>query len=303
MVDEKMLMSETANLYYKKNLTQQEIANLMGLTRQTVSKLLSDAVKENIVEIKINNPEISRKNLSAKLCEKYGIEEAVVCSVSNDNDSLRKMMTVKSAAEYLVPLFKVGGQNIAVSWGRTVKALIEELPEIITENNTLFPLFGATDNVEEYFLSNSLARGMADKLSATLKYAWFPYLPEKQTDAELFKKTSYYEGIKDLWEKIDIAVVGIGNTEVLRLFERNFNSPKTENEIIGDIATHFFNKDGKIIEIFDNSLCASADNLKKAKKTVAVACSDNKISAISGALKTGLVDVLITDEYTAEKLI
>lgn len=303
MTDEKLLMSEAANLYYKKNLTQQEIASLMGLTRQTVSKLLSDAVRENIVEITIHNPEITRNNLSGKICEKYGIKEAVICSVSNDNEELRRLMTVKSAAEYLVPLFKLGGQNIAVSWGRTVKALIEEMPETATENNTVFPLFGATDNVEEYFLSNSLARGMADKFSATLKYAWFPYLPEKQTDAELFKKTSYYEGIKELWDNIDIAVVGIGNTDILRLFESNFNRPKTENEIIGDIATHFFSQDGKLVELFTNSLCASAENIKKAGKTVAIACSDNKIKAISGALKTGLIDILVTDEYTAEKLI
>ena len=50
--DEKMIMSEVAILYYEKKHTQQEIANLMNLSRQTVSKLLNDAVKENIVEIK-----------------------------------------------------------------------------------------------------------------------------------------------------------------------------------------------------------------------------------------------------------
>ena len=303
MADGKQLMFEAATLYYEKNLTQQEIAELLGITRQTVSKLLGDAVKEKIVEIKIHNPEAYRKGLSDELCQKYGIKEAVVCGSSNSSEELRSMMTVKAAAEYLIPLFRAGGLNIAVSWGRTVKALIEEMPETETENNTVFPLFGATDNVEDYFLSNSLARGMADKLSATLKYAWFPYLPETAADAELFRKTSYYEGIKELWENIDIAVVGIGNTEILRLFEKNFNRLKNQNEIIGDIATHFFTENGEIEEIFENSLCASRENLIGAKKTLAVASSDSKISAIRGALKTGLIDVLITDEYTAKKLV
>ena len=60
--DEKILMSEVPTLYYEKKYTQQEIANLMNLSRQTVSKLLNDAIKENIVEIKIHNPKKETKN-------------------------------------------------------------------------------------------------------------------------------------------------------------------------------------------------------------------------------------------------
>ena len=57
MKTEKILMSEVATLYYKKNLTQQEIAATLHLTRQTVSKLLSDAIDEKIVEIIIHDPQ------------------------------------------------------------------------------------------------------------------------------------------------------------------------------------------------------------------------------------------------------
>ena len=57
MKTEKILMSEVATLYYKKNMTQQEIAETLHLSRQTVSKLLSDAIEEKIVEIIIHNPE------------------------------------------------------------------------------------------------------------------------------------------------------------------------------------------------------------------------------------------------------
>ena len=57
--DEKLLMWEAATLYYEKKHTQQEIAELLGLSRQTVSKLLNDAVKENIVEIRIHDPQKS----------------------------------------------------------------------------------------------------------------------------------------------------------------------------------------------------------------------------------------------------
>ncbi len=303
MTDEKQLMFEAATLYYKQNHTQQEIADLLGLSRQTVSRLINDAVREGIVDIKVLNPETERKELSAAITKEFGIKEAVICPVSRDNTLLRQKMTVSSAADYLLPLFKAGGLNIALSWGRTIMALCDEIEVCKTEGNTVFPLFGATDDVDECFLSNALARTLADKISASLKFAWFPYLAENPEDTELFKKTSYYKNIKSLWENIDIAVVGIGNADVLRYFEKNFGYENAPEDVIGDVATHFFSKSGELLDLFENSLCASSTDLKKAKTTVAVAFGDDKAEAIASALKTGLCDVLITDEYTAKAII
>ena len=67
MKTEKILMSEVATLYYKKNLTQQEIAETLHLTRQTVSKLLNDAIEEKIVEIIIHDPQKDCKELEEQI--------------------------------------------------------------------------------------------------------------------------------------------------------------------------------------------------------------------------------------------
>ena len=69
------------------------------------------------------------------------------------------------------------------------------------------------------------------------------------------------------------------------------------------MATHFFSETGAFVELYPHSLCAAAEDLKNAGQTVAVACGDHKAKAIVGALRTGLLDVLITDEYTARKLL
>ena len=60
---------------------------------------------------------------------------------------------------------------------------------------------------------------------------------------------------------------------------------------------------GEFVELYENKLCATWQNLKNAKQTVAVACGEEKIEAIIGALKTGVIDTIITDEYTAKKLL
>lgn len=303
MTDEKILMAEAASLYYEKKLTQQEIADLLKLSRQTVSKLLGDALRENIVEIKIHNPQKDRENLGAQICKNFCIQNCVVCGVSNKGADLRRMMTVKAAVDYITPIVEKGNQKIALSWGRTIQALIGQIPALKTKGNTVFPLFGATDNEHAYFSSNELARGMADKIGAHVKYAWFPYLPDSVDDCRLLKNLSYYKNMQALWNEADLAIVGIGGTVILEVFGKTFGYRENRHTVIGDVATHFFNEKGAFVDLYADTLRASVDNLKNAKNTIAVACGDDKVSAIAGALRTGMIDTLITDEYTAAQIL
>ena len=303
MQSEKILISEVATLYYKKNMTQQEIAEALHLSRQTVSKLLSDAVEEKIVEIIIHDPEKDCKELEERICATFGIRKCVVCSVSGRNESVHRLMTVKAAVDYILPIIKKGNQKIALSWGRTIQELIRNLPEISTTGNTVFPLFGATDNENAYFSSNELARKMADKLDATPKFAWFPYLADSDGDSALLKQLRYYKKMQDLWNTADLAILGIGNTEILDIFGKTFGYSDIHCQAIGDVATHFFDKNGNFINLYRNTLCASVDNIKNAKESVAIACGKDKAEAIVGALRTKMIDTLITDEYTARHVL
>ena len=303
MQQKKTLMLEAAILYYEKKHTQQEIAKIMGLTRQTVSKLLNEAVEENIVRISIHEPQEQCRQLESELCNQFNLKYCVVCSVNNQDEQLRQIMTLRAAAEQLVPIFLQGKQQIALSWGRTVQELIQYLPTIHTTGNVIFPLFGATDHERSYFSSNELVRGMASKIGATAKYALFPYLADSSEDLDLIQKLSYYKKMQELWQNADIAIVGIGNTEVLDIFGKTFGYSNNHAHAIGDIATHFFDENGDFVTLYPHSLCASAKDLKNAKQTIAIACGDHKAKAIVGALRTNLLDVLITDEYTAQKVL
>ena len=300
---EKLLMRDAATLYYEKHLTQQEIAKVLGCSRQTVSKLLNDAVEERVVEIIIHDPQVDCRELEEQICNVFGIRSCVVCGVSGKDAALQRLMTVKKAAEYLLPILQKGGQNVAISWGRTVQEFIHTLPETPTKGNVVFPLFGATDHERAYFSSNELARSLADKLDATVKCAWFPYLPDGETDCDLLRQLSYYKSMQERWNTADLAIVGIGNTEILEIFGKTFGYSDIHDRAIGDVATHFFDAAGELVNLYENTLCASVDNLKHAKETVAIACGKEKAQAIAAALRTGVIDTLITDEQTARYIL
>lgn len=300
---QKKQMREAAILYYEKNHTQNEIAKMMGLSRQTVSKLLNDAIRENIVEIKIHNPEIDCKELEKKICDKLNIGNVVICGVSNADEELRRIMTVKKAIEYIVSFIESGNKKIGISWGRTIQCLVSDFPNMVTFGNVVFPLFGATEQEQSFYLSNELARNFADRISAKVKYAYFPYRPDSADDCELFKKTSYYKSLNSLWNDIDIAIVGVGNSEITQAFGKIFGYKEKSTCAIGDISTHFFDEDGNILELYENTLCAQSADIVNAKQTIAVACGNDKTEAIIGAARTRLIDTLITDEYTAGNIL
>lgn len=302
MKSQKRLMAEISLLYYKKGLTQQEIANSLNLTRQTVSKLLTNAVSEGIVEITVHNPESERKEIEADLKRNFQIN-AVIASVSKNNYELRELATIEKAIQYLLPILEKGNLQIAVSWGRSVQNLIKQFPSIITVGNTVFPLFGSTEHEQSYFLPNELAREFAIKLEARIKYAWFPYKPECEQDLQLFQRTSYYKDMQKQWSCFDIAIIGIGNNTAFRLLNPAFTESENTKQVVGDVATHFFSGNGELVEVNDHTLRISANYLKNRGGKIAIAYGNDKVDAIIGAIKAGFVDTLITDEYTARLIL
>lgn len=302
MKNEKNLMAEIALLYYKKGFTQQEIADSLHLTRQTVSKFLTAAVNEGVVEIKVHNPNRENKEMETEFAQRFQIH-AVIGSASKNNDALRELATIEKAIEYLLPIVQKGNLRVAVSWGRSVQKLIKQFPAISTVGNTVFPLFGSTEHEQPYFLPNELAREFAEKLEARVKYAWFPYQPESEQDFQLFRRTTYYKNMQKWWERFDVAVIGIGNNTAFRLLDPAFAENSDKKTAIGDVATHFFSTEGKLIETNDQTLRISAECLKNAGKKIAIAYGNDKVDAIIGAMKTGFVDTLVTDEYTARMIL
>ena len=66
-----------------------------------------------------------------------------------------------------------------------------------------------------------------------------------------------------------------------------------------------FRLNGKIVNEEMNSiiLSISLEELKQIDRVIAVAGGENKIESILGALNTGAIDILVTDEDTAIKVL
>jgi DNA-binding transcriptional regulator LsrR (DeoR family) len=76
------------------------------------------------------------------------------------------------------------------------------------------------------------------------------------------------------------------------------------NGAVGDIANRFIDADGQPVQVELNEriIGIDLDQLGKIPRVVGVAGGSNKIAPIRAALRGKLIDVLITDQATAEAL-
>ena len=92
ILERKRLLAKIARLYYLEGLTQQTIANKLNISRTKVSRYLTKAKKDKIVEIQINYPPEDYSNMEYQIEKKYGISECIIVNnLENDEDTIRSM--------------------------------------------------------------------------------------------------------------------------------------------------------------------------------------------------------------------
>lgn len=78
MSEDRMLMAKVADLYYLRDLTQQEIADRLGFSRPTVSRLLRRSRAAGVVRIEVIAPDGLQHRLARELEQTFHLREAVV---------------------------------------------------------------------------------------------------------------------------------------------------------------------------------------------------------------------------------
>ncbi len=116
----------------------------------------------------------------------------------------------------------------------------------------------------------------------------------------------------DLFPKVTLALVGIGATEPSRALASSGNVFSSEEirqlaakGAVGDICLRFYDIAGRQVTtpLNDRVISMELDQLRAVRRVVAVAGGRRKTAAIRGALAGKLVNALITDLGTAERLL
>jgi len=306
------LLYRIAQSYYVDGLTQQRIARRFGLSRPKVSRLLQKARDERIVNTTLVPPPSGMADLERELEHEYGLEEVVIVSV-NDPQNLPavKRELGPAAAECLVRSIS-GNEVVSIAWGLSILAMAEALPFKSWPNVTIVQLLGGLGPVDEMEHSAELTRTVAQRLNAQLRLVLAPGVVSTRAVAQALKSDKQISETLALAARADIAVVGLGilspDTILFRdgtiVTQKDLEILK-EARAVGDIALRYFDGDGTplTLEVNERTIGLTIEQIKEIPRVIGIAGGEAKYGIIRAALRSNVLDVLVTDHATAQKLL
>lgn len=308
--DVRKLLFKVATAYYEDGLTQRKIGERLGISRIKVSRLLQQARDEKIVQISIVPPPGSNVEVERALEAKYGLLEAVVVAPNSYEDSEMVRELGGAAAACLVRCLD-GDEVVGLSWGTTLRAVVDALPPYNWPGMTVVQILGGLGHPAADIHGSDLARRMAQSFGAKLRLLAAPGVVKSKLVCEALMEDPQIGGTLALAETADVVILGVGiplhgsvvqesgilsREEILRLME---------DGAVGDIALRFFDSEGRAMEheVNERTIGLTLKQIQKIPRRIGVAGGEKKFEVIRGALLGKFINVLITNDLTAMRLL
>lgn len=304
-------------LYYKENKTQAEIAELFHISRPTLIKLLNDARKEGIVTIEIHDIRMGSQyiELEQELCKKLGLKDVKIVGVGSASQEAVNSSIGEAAAAYFVNALS-SGMTIGIGWGNTLQTMANFMrPDLSVKGLDIIPLLGglrSTGSDSYTMFANSLCETVASRFQdASVSMLYTPLIAQDRKIAKTLLASEDVTSIFNKMKHLDIAIVGIdgdpAHSTTVKL-EKNLQSIYYElqqKQYVGNICSRFYNLKGELatLSLEENIIAVSPENLRNTPTVIGAAGGEYKVPSIIGAARAKLFNILITDEYTAKKLV
>ncbi|HEV7248895.1 MAG TPA: sugar-binding transcriptional regulator [Shinella sp.] len=296
-------------LYYVAGRTQDEIASAMGISRQSAQRLVSLAVAERLIKVRLDHPIAECLELGEALRRKFGLVHVDIVPSDPGSSSTTIGIAEAGAAEIERWLKKTEPIVLAVGTGRTLKAAIDQLPTMECPQHRIMSLTGniGPDGSAAYY---NVIFSMADAVKARHYPMPLPVLVSSTEERDLLHKQSLVQSTLRLGREADVAFVGIGELGAdAPLCLDGFLDPEEmarlmEEGAAGEICGWMFDRDGKLLDNSINERVASVPLPPRETTTViGLAKGKRKHLALLSALRGGMINGVITDESTARHLL
>lgn len=298
-----------AYYYYKVGLTQDAIAKKLKISRQRINRIVSACVRLGIVKITIEGLEQCNLELEANLEQKYDLKEARIIDSVDDANLIETLGT--EAANWLKSYVSTG-DIIGVTRGRAAAKMVENLHvnSLNAENITVTQLIGSAKESETQMGVDNMVYRLAEKLHAKAEILYAPVIVSSDEAKKAYMEDIFCKETYSVMKNCTIAVVGIGTAQsqwkhMVSLYDKDdAEQSKWAENVVGEVCTHFYDKDGNEVEPpFRNRIISIAlKDYKNIPLRVGVAGGTEKVEAIRAALTGGYINVLITDAETAKLL-
>jgi len=292
-----------SRLYYELGETQGRVAELLGVTRPQVSKLLKQARAEGIVEIRIHERTDVESPAAEELRTSFGLQAVHLAPSLAGPEDLTRRSVGRLAAQVLRTAVR-DGSIVGIGDGASVSAAADALADASSPvAATVVPLCGG------YWFAGPTRepfRRVAEALGATVHGLLAPGLVDDAVTKQALYAHAGVQSILALWDRLDVALFGIGapswseatlGGEVVRDLE--------SRGAVGELLIAPFDLTGRFVgkELRRRVIAFDARELPRVPVTIGVGGGPSKVRPILGALRAGAVNTLVTDVRSAEAVV
>jgi len=301
-----------AQLYYLQDMTMAAVADDLGVSRSSVSRLLAFGRETGLVDIRVTSPLEQPDRLADELGQRFSTTWHVVPVPDRTSDVDRLESVAISAARLLGDFFDAN-MTMGVAWGSTMSAVSRHLVAKPTHNSTIVQLNGAANyqTTGIPYASEILGRFGTAFDAKVQQFAVPAFFDDPATKQALWRERSIRR-VLALQRRMDIAVFGLGSptAEVPShvfaggyLGKDDFRQLSAQG-VVGDVATVFYRQDGSDADLPLNARSSGPELalLRRVARRVCVVAGASKVHALRGALAAGLPTDVIVDEGTARAL-
>ena len=292
-------------LYYVGGMTQDQIAVELGISRQRAQRLVSRAMSEGLIHVRLEHKISACLRLEGDLVRRFGLGHCRVAPSLGVGSDPSRAIAAPAAALLETFLARTDPMIVALGTGRALRAMVEELTSQDCARHKVVSLIGniAPDGSASFF---DVIMRIADKLSAPHYPMPVPVFSETMEERALFHALRPVQEVVRLAQTADVAFVGVGQMgNDAPLLKDGFVTTAQLAEMqalgaTGEIVGGVFDAQGKYIET-DVTKRMGGVRIEPGRSApvIGVAAGAGKVNAIRAALTGRLINGLITDEPTA----
>ena len=301
--------ARAAWLYYIAENTQDEIAEKMGISRQSAQRLVALAVRERLVKMRLDHPIGRCLDLAQGIMKRFGLTYCEVTFADPTSDDPALGIAQVAAQEIENRLSVSEPVVVAFGTGREIRGAVEQMSPMVCPQHKVVSLVGnlAPDGSASF---NDVIMRVGDATQAPHYPMAVPVVATTTTERDTFWAQRPIKSNIQLARSADVAFVGIGEIdETPPLLTDGFITDEELEQIVraggtGEIVGWVFDQDGDLVPGHINARVASVPlQQPPGNEVIGVARGTKKLRAIQAALKGNWLSGLVTDEGTAEELL
>jgi DNA-binding transcriptional regulator LsrR (DeoR family) len=306
---EASLATRAAWLYFAAGLTQSEVASRLNIQSTKAHRLIARASREGMIRVFVEGPVAECVALENALAERFGLAFCRVAPDLGEGDLPLKALALEGAAFLRQILERGEDKVIGVGHGRTLAAVVEQMPQTAARDVQFVSLLGG---LTRKFAANpfDVIHRLAERTGAEAYLLPVPVFANSVADKAVLMQQYGIADVFALARKASLLIVGIGQVSGEGfLVSSGMIKPDEVVELnragaCADLLGRFFSADGRML---DTDLSARATSMSaadlKRHRIVAIAGGTAKVAALRAALRSQMLRGFITDEATAQALV